>query len=346
MIRLEKSRWIVGTPALEVCHEDLAAIEMYPLPRRGPFPLEARPYHAFLAVTAEQVDVMMREARALATLYGFGTDLEIAVEGASWLFADPAHPLFGTVVAANLWEDPDGRVLRLASGMIRVAPTQWTPIERVRSEDVAVWLSEKRTGDGRDPRLSSVPLGPNRPLFRDAVLKMKKATLPHRIYVGVAAVPEVLRGIATSGHEPPGCHQLWVVASGVAPKSGLAFEHLGLLTLLWVMATVDGLDVNNLESAEQVARRILMIERAVKKNPKNPDFSGLEHYMANSLDASGGVVAPDFDKHVASLQRDEALIMKNWRLAREEHEAELKRRNASATKGGKDGKGGKSEAQA
>ena len=172
---------------------------------------------------------------------------------------------------------------------------------------------------------------------------MKKATLPHRIYVGVAAVPEVLRGIATSGHEPPGCHQLWVVASGVAPKSGLAFEHLGLLTLLWVMATVDGLDVNNLESAEQVARRILMIERAVKKNPKNPDFSGLEHYMANSLDASGGVVAPDFDKHVASLQRDEALIMKNWRLAREEHEAELKRRNASATKGGKDGKDGKSE---
>ncbi len=40
LIRLEKSRWVVGTPALEVCHEDLAAIEMYPLPRGGPFPLE------------------------------------------------------------------------------------------------------------------------------------------------------------------------------------------------------------------------------------------------------------------------------------------------------------------
>ena len=42
LVQLETSCQVAGTPALEVCHEDLAAIEMYPLPRRGPFPLELR----------------------------------------------------------------------------------------------------------------------------------------------------------------------------------------------------------------------------------------------------------------------------------------------------------------
>eukprot|EP00971_Amphidinium_carterae_P283751 5633306-Amphidinium_carterae.1 len=56
------------------------------------------------------------------------------------------------------------------------------------------------------------------------------------------------------------------------------------------MQTYDQLNLPSIAAAEQIARRVLMTERAVRKNPKNPEFDGLELYLSHSLDSSGGVV--------------------------------------------------------
>ncbi len=44
----------------------------------------------------------------------------------------------------------------------------------------------------------------------------------------------------------------------------------------------------------------------------------MEACTAHALDASGGSIATAFDKFVASVQKDEAFILKQQRLAKEE----------------------------
>ena len=106
------------------------------------------------------------------------------------------------------------------------------------------------------------------------------------------------------------------------------------MTILWMMVCFDRLDVLNVASAEYVARRLLMIQRAVRRNPRAPDFDGLECFMSNSLDIQGGIVTLEFEKHMAEIQRAEAQVMKQQRMARDEAHANDKH------KGGKPGKGG------
>ena len=60
------------------------------------------------------------------------------------------------------------------------------------------------------------------------------------------------------------------------------------------------------------------MQRAVRKNPKAPDFAGLEAYTRH-MQATGGVAfAPVFDKPPPELQRAESFTMNNERLIREE----------------------------
>ena len=54
-------------------------------------------------------------------------------------------------------------------------------------------------------------------------------------------------------------------------------------------------------------------------------------------DTSGAVFAPAFDRHVAATLKDEALVLKQTRCAREEDELEWKRVNSSSTADGTPG---------
>ena len=65
---------------------------------------------------------------------------------------------------------------------------------------------------------------------------------------------------------------------------------------------------------------------AVRRSPKNPDWDGLDIVMADTIDESGGVETHEFNKWLASQQKDQAVIMKGHRLLREE----LKRLGAQA----------------
>ena len=69
---------------------------------------------------------------------------------------------------------------------------------------------------------------------------------------------------------------------------------------------------------------------AVKKNPKQPDFDGLDAILDTSLDASGVVIASKFMEWVGNQQKAKAVVMKADRQFAEEQEA-LKKKQ----KGGK-----------
>ena len=72
-------------------------------------------------------------------------------------------------------------------------------------------------------------------------------------------------------------------------------------------------------------RRLVQIEAAVRRNPKVPDFSGLDVLMSAATDESGAATTAVFTEWVADRQKDQATIAKQGRLLREEKDAERKR---------------------
>ena len=64
--------------------------------------------------------------------------------------------------------------------------------------------------------------------------------------------------------------------------------------------------------------------QAVRKNPKQPDYEGLEKLLSSTIDESGGLVMPEFDKWISDEQFQEAKTMAAGRKLREEQEAKAK----------------------
>ena len=121
--------------------------------------------------------------------------------------------------------------------------------------------------------------------------------------------------------------------SAVAHEHRLGFDYLQLLVCF------DQLDASNIAGLEALCRRMLIIQKAVRRNPKVPDFAGFERFLITAFDDTGGVVASGFDEWMASEQKNEALILKQSRLWNEEQTSENKRQNdRAAPKGPRDKK--------
>ena len=121
-------------------------------------------------------------------------------------------------------------------------------------------------------------------------------------------------------------HSDWVRNSGVGDRSAVCREHRLLLELLRVMLEVDQLDVSSLVSAELVVRRLFQIELAVDRNPKSPDFEGLDAIIESVARHSGGVEIPALSKWFSDHQQKQAFTLKQFRLAAEERK-ELNKKN-------------------
>ena len=64
--------------------------------------------------------------------------------------------------------------------------------------------------------------------------------------------------------------------------------------------------------------------KAVKRNPKNPDFANLALYSRHLPDYKSDVRTSNFDRFAMEQQKVEAAIMKQSRLTREEEAADQK----------------------
>ena len=211
--------------------------------------------------------------------------------------------------------------------------------------DQTLWLTEKLSGAGRDPRLLPplVPTGTvRRPLFSTAWAAMNVTAVPNpQVYAEVqqtSAIEELGESIALSGMEPPQYWMAFLAESGLARKTGLAIEMSYLFYSLWAMATVDGLDLRRSATADHWARRILQAQEAITRNPAAPDFTGLELYMRHATEFQGGAYAPKFKGFIASMLKEESAFLKQNRLAKEEETAVVEKR--------KDGKNPKGKAKA
>lgn len=121
----------------------------------------------------------------------------------------------------------------------------------------------------------------------------------------------------------------WRARSGVAERGAIAKFHSSLLEGLRYMITMDLLDSTRLHSAEYLTRWVVLIEAATQKNPKQPDWEGLEVMVSGRLKESGAAELPGFTTWLTGVQRDHAQIMKQGRMLREERAADRKRQGAA-----------------
>jgi hypothetical protein len=95
--------------------------------------------------------------------------------------------------------------------------------------------------------------------------------------------------------------------------------------VLRYLVTVDQLDPTAVVSGELACRYLVMIEAACDRNPKQPDWEGLDAFVSSALNAKGAVEVPQFTSWVSGVQKDKAVVLKQGRLLREERAAEAKR---------------------
>jgi NADH:ubiquinone oxidoreductase subunit len=158
-------------------------------------------------------------------------------------------------------------------------------------------------------------------------------SMPSFPFEGVGAVLEYFSGIAARGYEQSTFHGLWVRVSGTTISSGLAVGHSLLMMLLHLWVGFDGTEVYYLTSAEEAARRLVMIERAVERSSPPPDFDGLEVYLINTFEGSAEVVTSDFSRHISDLTRTEAIIWGHYRMQMERQDQEARAASQSSGAG-------------
>ena len=334
-------QWVGISPTHEIQVVDLAALAQHlvPLRRNAPFPAHIPPNQIFAFdpfADNEEAD-LREEAQAFGELLGFGDAAPEPVGVGSWYVADTASELFGQVVPEAALGDPALTVVRERSGMANI-DGEWIYMQRLVESELDDWRMAKWSGAGRDPRIAGsvsdksgkryISESDAMGLWRPPKSKSKDDPLQ-----GPPVTPEYFDGLRVSGRGLVAHDQSWRQRSGI-PEFGLAARfHTALCEILRFLVCIDQLDPTNCVSAELLVRYLVMIEAACDRNPKQPDWEGLEVLVNTATTARGAIELPKFNSWVSSLQKDRAVVLKQGRLLREERAAEAKRRAGKKEKG-------------
>ena len=138
------------------------------------------------------------------------------------------------------------------------------------------------------------PLGDNRDQggrrylrFRDAVALLREAEFEDWPHLGSRATKKFLTSMRDGSGNLEHDHTNWVHRGGVSESSAVCHSHALLCESLRLFISYDQVDVSNLAGVEQIVRRIIQDEGAVRENPKHPDYSGLEFVLNQTTDVSG-----------------------------------------------------------
>ena len=341
-------RWVAFSPDLEPEVIDLADHRVVPLVRDAVFPQRIRgDVYYRVNITEDDLTNTVQECRALAAVLGVTGPSRPTTLVADWVYADPAFDRFGEVVDSSLTMNPATMLSRDSVALVRVGAddgVEWTTAERIPLADVDLWKDEKRSGPGRDPRVLPLVREGDRARFRslrsivsDTTYPDPKAPDPDWPFPGPSAVKELLAAARAAGEELTGFHDYFLRSSGLNPDHAVAIKHRDLLAIMLHFLNYDQVNAGRLAGMEAMARYVLQIHQAVRRNPKNPDFKGTSVFTLSHLGSSGGVLTGDFARYVADEQKSHAFMLKQHRLYAEEEE---KRRNAKNTEnaGGGGGK--------
>ncbi|CAK0846500.1 unnamed protein product, partial [Prorocentrum cordatum] len=305
--RIKESRWVALGPdgGLEVI--DLGGFELPPLARGAAVPERVAGDCAMISALSDGELLGHRVAATrLAVIMGAegAPGAPAAGSGVCWRTADTKALEFGQEV-------PSDEVA--STGVVNWGePRRWLFAELAPSAECASWERDKPSGAGRGRRVlparggdfgsGLASLSQAADHFRPTDLA-KIVDWPHS---GPRAVIELVRGVVALGLTPFTYHARWVRQ---VPALALGCDCLG---------------ASDLASLELLARRAAQIERAVRVNPKAPSFQGLAKMTEHALDEGGGLATRECTARMATLAEQEARILKQNRLLREELAAKAK----------------------
>ncbi|CAK0886193.1 unnamed protein product, partial [Prorocentrum cordatum] len=258
---------------------------------------------------------MKRQARQRAALLGAGDALE--EKATVWVIDDPRDARFGEVLDEQAIENPNRFVHMRSMGVISLDGVERL-IVNINREERGDWMRDQRErgvdirtiGDHRSR------LGRRDVDFRDAVEMMEHVELADAPDLGPRAMGEFLASVATGSGNLVSCQAEWERLSGVSAGGTQNHEHRICSCSLMRAVCLDQLNANDLHCMEVAVRRIIQIKMAVQRNPRHPDFSGLEDVVAGPTAASGPASVPKYLERVVARQKDRAHILKQMRLRR------------------------------
>lgn len=339
--RVERSEWIISTPDGDVYEEDYAGVTVVPLTRNAPYPAAyaGQLYVPDNDALMRDYQDLKRQAEALSVVRGCQDRPGVsAVEGTNetagqWRVADVDSKKFGEIIPNNELMDGGANVM-LELGELRKRlhhkDGEIMTLEYVKNFDE--WAERKRPGlpggDAGDLRiLGCVKLSSGkRQMSLERALELmsekKFEDFPHR---GPRAAREFLESVLENGGDLATYHAAFMRKSGLSDNSAAAHEYKNLLSVLKFAISYDQIDCSNLASIEQVIRRILEIQVAVRRNPRHPTFDAFDYNTRGSVDEVGGARAPGYAEWMAEQQKQEAKTLKSTREWREEQATERRR---------------------
>ena len=349
-------QWIWVTPTRSVQLGDLSDLNIFPLQRNKPLPPHLLgQIFGFAPLTEEELRDLMAQAKELAEIYGFDLSCFTTVGGGTFMILDVRSQHYGETVPPEQVMSGDGEafILRGAVALAKV-DGHWLQAVRIDSQDISQlpvvqgsppnvtsWDFFRRlsSGDGiRDCRM----LGDDRDSrgarfldFRSMLLRSKQVDQVGFPLKGPHVAPEMAVALRDAGQEGFEIHHShWAAKSGVPERSAAVRDHRLWSQVLRMGISFDLLDPANCASLEFAARRLAQIETAVKRNPKVPDYDGLDAMLETTIDSTGAAVAPAFGSWFAELRKTQAVVMKADRQFREEQTALQKDKNKKNDGGG------------
>ena len=322
--RVAGSSWVYLSPNLERFIMDLSEEEYTIVPRLSIFPEHALQagllYHD--PISSAALKQHARAAKEEANLQG--GDGDAADLFCQWRFSDPADPKFGGVVDAELIEDPETFSELSGYGLVCVQGAIHS-CQMVEDSEFDEWRG-KIIAEVHDDK---IVVGTPPRALQEYLDRTKEAKRKWR-FDGSRVCREWLRAVAEGPGNLTSYHSEWIRLSGVSEGSSQAHEHRQLVEIIRMAIHDDLLDVGNLSAFEQITRRLVQVEMAVEKNPKHPDFSGLNVLVDTNVSAGGMARVPTFTKWVTDRHREQAEIFKQRRLFTEEANKSENRASASS----------------
>jgi hypothetical protein len=120
--------------------------------------------------------------------------------------------------------------------------------------------------------------------------------------------------------------------SGILERSAAGRQHRDYCTLLYLMHSVDQVSPSTTVADEFCVRKVIQIQRSVQRNPKQPDYVGLDVMMSHPASELGGAVTRNFTVWVADQQKSEAQVLKQLRMFIDEQAEAAKRSSRTGKK--------------
>jgi len=152
----------------------------------------------------------------------------------------------------------------------------------------------------------------------EAVSLMEESKATDFPLAGEKSAKELHAAVAAGPGNFTSYHAEWTRLSGVGEGSAVSHTHRNLCELLRLMHSFDQINTAGLASGELLTRWLIQTEIAAERNPRHPDYSGLDIIISAPVAATGRAVTAKFNTFVTEKLKERSSIWKQERLYREE----------------------------